>query len=207
MYGCNPWKKCVEIHSKNWPKYGPNRSSGFRAIDGGRKQTDRHTHPQKPLSRIPEVLKRVDPSKSGGRIFSVITILPQIVHRSSAGFHNWTQWTVKPVEQGMQNAICVYGFHVNFTSTQNFIGCMQCELRQSHIHIWRFAFRVLRASLMPSSFCILNAAAPCWMLRLKTPRYKKIYFHKHKFGSFFFIIFLKWKFLFLNKFLKIKIWN
>ena len=56
------------------PKFGPNWSSGFRAIE--RRQTDRHTHPQKPLFRIPEGSKRVDPSKSGGRFFGVITILP-----------------------------------------------------------------------------------------------------------------------------------
>ena len=59
------------------PKYGPNWSSGFRVIDGGLKlPTDRHTHPQKPLFRIPEGSKRVDPSKFGGRFFGVITILP-----------------------------------------------------------------------------------------------------------------------------------
>ena len=58
------------------PKYGPNWSSGFRGIRGDR-QTDRQTYPpQKPLFRIPEGSKRVDPSKSGGRFFGVITILP-----------------------------------------------------------------------------------------------------------------------------------
>ena len=57
------------------PKYGPNWSSGFRGIRGDR-QTDRHTHPKKPLFWIRGVIKRVDPSKVGGRVFGVITILP-----------------------------------------------------------------------------------------------------------------------------------
>ena len=61
------------------PKYGPNWSSGFRGIRGDRqtdRQTDRHTHPKKPLFCVRGVIKRVDPSKVGGRVFGVITILP-----------------------------------------------------------------------------------------------------------------------------------
>ena len=73
-------------------------------------------------------LNRNDPSEINIHSFREYTVKPRFTTERG-------EPSVKPVVHGMQNATCVFGFRVIFTSTQNLIGRMHNKQFEYEIFI------------------------------------------------------------------------